>query len=113
MPKNLQALFLTFLDTHFKVSLANCAPLGIEEEEKTSLKVYPNPQNSGSSIFIEGLTNGKWKYRIFNTEGKEIGSGNIEDNEISIKNVHSQGFILLLISNVKTGKTHLIKYILE
>ena len=77
--------------------------LGVEDftDEKFSLKVYPNP--SVNFIKISGLSE-KANYIIYNLLGKEVGKGNVKNEEdINIQDL-SNGTYFIRIENAKAIK---------
>ncbi len=74
--------------------------LGLEDitGEKLSLKLYPNP--SINYIRVRGLSE-KANYTIYNLLGKEVGKGNVEnDEDITIQDL-SNGTYFIRIENAK------------
>ena len=74
--------------------------LGLEgiTDEKLSLKLYPNP--SINYIRVRGLSE-KANYIIYNLLGKEVGKGNVEnDEDITIQDLNN-GTYFIRIENAK------------
>jgi hypothetical protein len=77
--------------------------LGVENiaDEKLSLKLYPNP--STNYIRVQGLSD-KANYIIYNLLGKEVGKGNVKNEEgIKIQDLNN-GTYFIRIENAKAIK---------
>lgn len=79
--------------------------LGLAEEHKLAVSVYPNPAKD--YIQIEGLTFGT--YRVINLEGKEILSGNLETPIIQIDSLKNGFYLLEITSGGKRDRKSFVK----
>ena len=105
---------LDYLNTNFNVVWGNCAPLKVNEIHKKNISVYPNPQKSGSAIFISGLDDGNWHYNIISVLGQQIDAGFVKNsNEIMTNNLLSNGVYLLIIKDISKGLSYTVKYIIQ
>ena len=89
-------------DLGLKVSKFTIATLSTNNYSTSSPpKVFPNPSNK--SITIHGLTK-KEKYKIYNTIGREMNSGSINNNDkIDIQHL-TNGLYFLKFDNGNTIK---------
>ena len=79
--------------------------LGLQEEEKLAVSIYPNPAKE--QIHIEGLTVGT--YRIINPEGKEVLAGNFENPIIQIDSLKNGFYILEITAGGKYDRKPFVK----
>lgn len=105
---------LAYLNTNFNVVWGNCAPLDVGAFHKLNISVYPNPQKSGNTIFINGLDFGNWHYNISSVLGQEIASGFVKNsNEIAINNLLPNGVYILTVKDILRGLVYSVKYIVQ
>lgn len=72
--------------------LVNESGVGIQDEEKASFVIFPNP--SSSKIYIDGLTQ-ETVVQIYSVDGKKLYSTSVKDNEeIDISNLQPGVYIL-------------------
>lgn len=79
--------------------------LGIEDEEKTSLKIYPNPTN-GSPLFINTGNVVIKKITLFSINGKQVFEKMIDNHQSTIRinenKTLSNGMYLLKVETTKS-----------
>lgn len=79
--------------------------LGLQEEEKLSVSIYPNPAKD--HIQVEGLVSGT--YRIVTLEGKEILTGNLENPIIQLDSLKNGFYVLEITSGGKYDRKSFVK----
>lgn len=90
-----------------KVYDGNTPPVSISENEKTEVKLYPNPAEKVLNIEIEKADFSILKYEVYDISGKQLLNGELNNSKqkISISNL-SKGIYLFYI---KTGSGDLVR----
>ncbi|MFN0081181.1 MAG: T9SS type A sorting domain-containing protein [Ferruginibacter sp.] len=70
--------------------------------------LYPNPL-AGNVLYIANLENKPAKYRIFNTVGRELGSGIIEERGIDVSVLKAGVYLLEVVDGTATTTLRFIK----
>ena len=105
---------IDYLNTNFNVTWGNCAPLSVEDFRKLNISVYPNPQKSGNTIFVNGLDVGNWHFTIISVLGQEITTGFVmNSNEIKINNLLPKGVYVLILEDSTRNLSYSIKYVVQ
>ena len=92
----IQSLIETY-NWSFTNSGLGCTALGLEDQSRISISVYPNPAKD--KLFIQGLSNSS-KVSIYNVLGKLVLS-EITSSEIDIKNLIRGVYIIKIIHEQK------------
>jgi hypothetical protein len=85
-----------FMD-NVKITSIGSAPTGIEDWEKYSIKVYPNPANN--FLRIETNNAEKIEYKINGITGRTLSTGTLVNNQIPLDEISNGHYILKLLSN--------------
>jgi len=85
-----------FMD-NIKITYLGSAPSSIQDWEKYTIQVYPNPANN--VLRIETDNTKKIDYRIIDPLGRILTKGEIANNKIPLDQIQSGNYILELLSN--------------
>jgi hypothetical protein len=81
-------------------------PLGVSEQEKWKIIVYPNPANEVLNVMHQ---QGEMVYQLITIDGKVIKSGSIENQQINISDLQSGIYLLQLNSEGKSETKKIVK----
>lgn len=79
--------------------------LGIQEEQKLAVSIYPNPANE--QITVEGINTGA--YRIVTLDGKEVLTGNLENPIIRLDSLKEGFYVLEITAGGKYDRKSFVK----
>ena len=77
------------------ISNLPCGFVGIEKEEEdfSSISLYPNPNNGSFKVELDNFTKGNYNYYIINVTGKMIVNNEIDvNNEKEVLEINSSKF---------------------
>ncbi len=75
------------------------SPLGVNTVGKVGFAIYPNPTTDLLHVQLDANLDGISTMEIYDISGKLVSSPKVENNEISVKNLSSGTYMLLLESN--------------
>jgi hypothetical protein len=94
------------IDFSGKTSYSNIVYINGSE----AMLVYPNPNNGSFHVEV-GKNTQKLPARLFNTQGKEVWTGTLENNTNAVVTNLPTGVYLLQV--VRNGKTKMVKIVVE
>ncbi|NEN25617.1 T9SS type A sorting domain-containing protein [Cryomorpha ignava] len=103
-----ESLF-AYMNDDVNLVIFNCVPSNVSDYEAIQFSISPNPTNS--LLRLEGLDDHAMRFEIYDSAGKQIDAGRLDDNLIDVSKVFPGLYLLVIIS--RDGEKGLRKFVVE